>query len=56
MKRNEKQGSLKSSACAAIGAALLAAVLAGCSTFPDSDGGNIATVEMPIDHGTGGNA
>ena len=46
MKRNEKQGLLKSSACAAIGAELLAAVLAGCSTFPASYDDGLASAQQ----------
>lgn len=54
MTRNEsKEGhSIKTSALAAIAAALLASALAGCATTGDFDGSAIA--EMPVDHGTGG--
>ena len=54
MNRNEsKEGrSIKTSALAAIAAALLASALAGCATTGDFDGS--ASAEMPIDHGTGG--
>jgi hypothetical protein len=54
MNRNEsREGrSIKSSALAVIAAALLASALAGCATTGDFDGS--ASVEMPIDHGTGG--
>jgi hypothetical protein len=54
MNRNEsKEGrSIKTSALAAIAAALLASALAGCATTGDFDGA--ASAEMPIDHGTGG--
>lgn len=54
MTRNESNEgrSIKTSALAAIAAALLASALAGCATTGDFDGSAIA--EMPVDHGTGG--
>ena len=54
MTSNEsKEGrSIKTSALAAIAAALLASALVGCATTGSFDGS--ASAEMPIDHGTGG--
>ena len=54
MNRNEsREGrSIKTSALAIIAAALLASALAGCATTGDFN--ESASVEMPIDHGTGG--
>lgn len=52
MKREQSKQSFLS----AIAAALIAATLAGCASFSAEQGEPLARSEMPVDHGTGGDA